>query len=305
MVPDVVFYDDRGGFSPSFLRERQVGGSEHHQNQLAAFLASRGMEVAVYHRGPPSREDGVDYHPFDVQIPRRAKNLIVIGCATIPPIDCERVWGFQVIDPRPCGGLFDHYRAANATMVCVSEWQASLFRDMGFRATSIPVPIPDEWYGMARDPVPGRFVCVSSWNKGAQATIDAWDNSWGELAVGSPYSQPADAEDICRRKGVTWLGSLIPRERWIAALASGEAVARVCTIAETFGVVDVAARAMGMPAYTYCAGDVGALEEVGSHLFSMEGWGTAIRDRWKLTSSRDVNDFRASRVLPKWLELLK
>jgi hypothetical protein len=37
----------------------------------------------------------------------------------------------------------------------------------------------------------------------------------------------------------------------------------------------------------------------------MGGWVTAIRDRWKLTSSRDVNDFRASRVLPKWLELLK
>ena len=60
--------------------------------------------------------------------------------------------------------------------VRVAGW---IFRDMGFRATSIPVPIPDEWYGMARDPVPGRFVCVSSWNEGAQATIDAWDNRGG------------------------------------------------------------------------------------------------------------------------------
>ena len=96
-----------------------------------------------------------------------------------PPIDCERVWGFQVIDPRPCPDAFEHYKRADATMVCVSEWQAGLFRDMGFRATSIPVPIPDEWYGMARDPVPGRFVCVSKLEQGRPGHDRRVGNSWG------------------------------------------------------------------------------------------------------------------------------
>ena len=96
-------------------------------------------------------------------------------------------------------------------------------------------------------------------------------------------------------------------------MASGEAVARVCTIAETFGVVDVAARAMGMHSYTWCTGETAALQEVGAQPFhNRERWGEWIRDRrthpyvsGDATYNRDVNDFRASRVLPKWLELLQ
>ena len=97
--------------------------------------------------------------------------------------------------------------------------------------------------------------------------------------VGSPYSHRRTLTHL-RRKGVTWLGSLVPRERWIAALASGEAVARVCTIAETFGVVDVAARAMGMNGYTLCTGEIGSLTEVGAKVYTDIGmWSLSIRER--------------------------
>ena len=55
--------------------------------------------------------------------------------------------------------------------------------------------------------------------------------------------------------------------------------ARVCTIAETFGVVDVAARAMD-ESYTLCTGEIGSLTEVGAKVYTDIGmWSVSIRER--------------------------
>jgi hypothetical protein len=231
-------------------------------------------------------------------------HVVVIGCASIPPRSRgKRWWAFQVVDPRPHPQLFDHLKS-RCTSICVSDWEAELFRAIGHKAVTIPVPIPDEWYDPVQPPPSFDFVCVSSWNKGARDTIGIWDSAWGSLAVGSPYSHPDDAEDICKAHGVEWLGALTPRARWIGALYGGRAVARVCTIGETFGVVDAAAAAMGKPCYTLCTGDIGALREMGSPVFTDPGsWRHAVATRAPITRTRDVEDFRLSRVLPQWLEL--
>lgn len=234
---------------------------------------------------------------------RRVGNLVVIGCASLPRVEALQTFALQVVDPRPHPHLWDHLKG-RAKMVCVSEWQAGLFRAIGHEAIVIPVPIPDEWYGLARARLRDS-VCVSSWNKGAQATLDAWHPSMGHLSVGSPYSQPEDAEARCHAVGASWLGALTPRERWIDALASASAMARVCTIGETFGVADVAARAMGIPSYTLCTGDVGALREVGAAPFTdPAAWREAIRQRHPHPGG-DAERYRLSRVLPQWLEILK
>jgi hypothetical protein len=303
---DVVFYDDRGGFGPSFNRDHAVGGAEMHLVQIAEYLSKEGHDVSAYLNGVPEIiEGGVIYRPFNGPWSKRAKSLIIVGCANIPDnVRADKIFAFQVVDPRPCAHMFDHLKG-RATMVCVSNWQAGLFRALGHNTLVIPVPIPDEWYGMARTPVMNRFVCVSSWNKGALETIKAWKREWGELAVGSAYSHPDDAEDICATYGATWLGTLRPRERWIDALASGYAAARICTIGETFGVADIAARAMGMQSYTYCTGDVGSLEEVGSWpMTAYSRWAYNIAGHFNLPCPRDPNEFRASRVLPMWKGLV-
>ena len=299
---DVLFFDDRGGFSPSYIRGRPVGGSEMHQHQLAAWLVAQGQDVLVAHRGPASVEDGVQYEPATSPY-GRVGNLVVIGCASPPRVEALQTFALQVVDPRPHPHLWDHLKG-RAKMVCVSEWQAGLFRAIGHEAIVIPVPIPDEWYGLARARLRDS-VCVSSWNKGAQATLDAWHPSMGHLSVGSPYSQPEDAEARCHAVGAWWLGALTPRERWIDALATASAMARVCTIGETFGVADVAARAMGIPSYTLCTGDVGALREVGAAPFTdPAAWREAIRQRHPHPGG-DAERYRLSRVLPQWLEILK
>lgn len=302
---DVLFFDDRGGFGPTFNRTHAVGGAEMHLVQVAEYLAAKSLNVVACTKWPEFvEENGVMYFDSDKSKPGSCRTLIVVGCASLPPVRADKVFAFQVVDPRPHPQLFDHLKG-RATMVCVSEFQANLFRELGHEAIVIPVPIPDEWYGMPRTPVPGRFVCVSSWNKGARETIDMWRPEWGELAVGSPYSHPDDADRICRARGVTWLGTLRPRETWIKALSSGSAVARVCTIAETFGVTDVAARAMGMESYTLCTGEVGSLDEVGAHVYTRyDNWARSIERCGTWSSKINVNDFRASRVLPKWVELV-
>lgn len=313
-MSDVLFYDDRGGFGPSFNEAHAVGGAEIHLVQIAEYLAAKSLDVrACTHQDERDggisafEEGGVHYSSSRHWSPRgKFATLIVVGCASLPDeslCQWDRAYAFQVVDPRPHPSMWDHLRG-KATMVCVSEWQAELFRRIGHQAIVIPVPFPDEWYGMQRDAVPDRFVCVSSWNKGALDTINVWDPKWGELAVGSAYSHPDNAAEICASRGVTWLGTLKRRD-WIRALASGSYVARVCTIAETFGVTDTAAAALGMPAYTLCTGEIGSLDEVGATVTTrFQLWANSIRDRAYWPRLRDVNDFRASRVLPQWVDLV-
>lgn len=303
--PNVLFFDDRGGFGPVFNATHAVGGAEIHLVQLAEFLARQGCTVDVNTHSDEGPGNGVCYWDSrEFNHRGRVDTLIVVGCASLPSTCTWRqAFAFQVVDPRPHPERFTHLRG-NATMVCVSEWQAGLFRALGHEAVVIPVPIPDEWYGISRSPVPGRHVCVSSWNKGARETIEAWRPEWGELAVGSPYSQPDDAEEICARKGVTWLGTL-RGHRWPEALATGESLARVCTIGETFGVADVAAAAMGLRTHTLCTGDVGSLREVGASPYTdPSSWRESLRHGIGAVRTRDAEEFRASRVLPQWLRLI-
>lgn len=305
-MSSVVFYDDRGVCSPSELRKRQHGGSEHHQIQIFEWLVARGVAVHVYHRGAHSNENGVWYYNCEGdRVHDVADAVVIIGCSSNPQVwrPPGKTFAFQVVDPRPHPDLFAHLKGV-ATMVCVSDWEAELFRNLGHAAITIPVPVPDELYGSA-DPEPAYdFGCFSSWNKGALQTIQSWRSEWGVLAVGSPYSHPDHTQDQMPA-GVHWLGTLQPRETWLEAMRSVGAIARVCTIGETFGVVDVFARAMGINCYTLCTGDVGALREVGAQPFTDPAeWRMAIQQRTPHPLG-DAERFRLSRVLPRWLELLK
>ena len=294
----VLFYDDRGGFGPTFNATHAVGGAEMHLVQVAEYLAAEGHNVRAATRAGTGYENRVRYWADDYTCDADA--VIVVGCASLPDRDFRRRYAFQVVDPRPHPQMWDHLRG-KATMVCVSEWQAGLFRALGHEAIAIPVPMPDEWY--EPDPHVSKvadFGCFSSWNKGAAETIAAWRPEWGLLAVGSAYSHP---ESIPHQTGIVWLGTLRPREMWIRAMRSVRAIARICTIGETFGVVDVAARAMGIPCYTLCTGDVGALAETAPPFTDRTCWETAIRERWA-PPDVDVERFRASRVLPQWKELI-
>lgn len=317
----VLIFDDRGGFGPRFNKVHAVGGAEMHLVQIADYLASIGCQVEVFAHSDVadianSSDDPLSgrprYHDCRTLSPATISwqwdTIIVVGCSGLPhSVTANQTLAFQVVDPRPEPHHWNHLRG-KALMVCVSHWQADLFRNLGHEAVVIPVPIPDEWYGLPRlsrssDNV-YEYGCLSSWNKGAYETIQAWQPHWGQLAVGSPYSHPPDVVDICRSKGIVWLGELRPREHWIFAMRQVRNIARVCTIGETFGVVDVAARAMGINSYTLCTKDVGSLREVGAKPFTDPAeWRAAIEQR-EPHPGGDAEAFKASRVLPRWGQLL-
>lgn len=312
-MASILFYDSNGGFGPTYNREHAVGGAEIHLVQIAEYLANRGHAVSAnVHQDNIGRlEGGVGYSCYhrwplgeSTTTVTAYDTVIIVGCAKFPEaVKAKRYFAFQVVDPRPCAGAFAHLRG-RTTMVCVSEWQAGLFRQLGHEAVVIPVPVPDEMYSpdMSRK-ITHDFGCFSSWNKGALQTIQSWHYEWGTLAVGSAYSHP---EEPLMPRNVTWLGTLRPREKWLDAMLSVGAIARICTIAETFGVVDTFARAIGIPCYTLCTGGVGSLREVGAQPFTDAAeWREAIRQRRPHpVGSRAVDEFRASRVLPQWHALV-
>ncbi len=191
------------------------------------------------------------------------------------------------------------------TMVCLSEWQAGLFRELGHDCVVIPSHIPDEYYDAPKTKAAEAFGCFSAWNKGTDATLEAWSaiGRPGRLYVGCPYSAPSDAAERCRAHGAFWVGTLRPRD-WLTYMQTIEAHVRVCNIGETFGVTDAIAEAMGARVHVWCTGDKGALPSTLAHRVSssLEEWRSSIYER--RGPEREIPNYRASRILPMWLELL-
>ncbi len=308
-MTSVLIYDEHCGWSPSLNASKGTGGTEVHLVQIATWLAAHGVDViAMCHDGRRQRESDVlyvesrDHGPiskdFDVILTVRRSSIPVgyDGYARIITLVTD--------DPRPEPDAYAHL-LGRSTLACVSEWQAGLYRALGHKCVVIPAMIDDWVYDLRVEKVPGRHACLSAWNKGTQATLDAWQDvrpSGGFLVVGSPYSEPDDAEERCHKVGAIWLGRLKPREI-VTEMARSIAHVRVCEIGETFGATDAIAEAVGTKVYAYCPGDVGALRWP---WLNKEDWGQAVRSGYgherHMLPERDL---RLDTVMPQWLRLIE
>jgi hypothetical protein len=316
---DVVIYDEHCGWSPSLNASKGTGGYEVHMVQIASWLAAMGLRVVVFGHNDCARmehalpEHGVIY--LDSRItngdPWSCAALITCRASSVPTwVTAQRTVTASVDDPRPCPERFAHLRG-RSTLVCVSEWQAGLFRDLGHECVVIPPPIWDETYRVAEHldgKVWGRHVCLSAWNKGTQETLDAWrrlpkrPSDW-QLLVGSPYSHPPDAAERCCEVGAVWLGTLTP-DQVTAWMVSAEAVFRVNVAPETFGVTDAIAEVLGCRVHCLCTNGVGAIDEV---LESPYVTSLPYAFRHGVLNSRPYRtskDFRVSTIMPRWLPVL-
>jgi hypothetical protein len=320
MSPHVVMYDENFGWSPSFNAYHQVGGWEVYQVQIATWLAAQGLSVLAVNpgRSDSTDEDGVTYFPHI----KGAKTgitgdcrALVLGRHSRRPRDVRagRVVTSAVDDPRYCDETYDHL-IGQSTIVCLSEWQAGLYRAKGHDAVVIPSMIDDYVYSMPRNQIEGAcgFVCLNAWNKGTEATLAVWAKmrarypEWkATLAVGSPYSHPEDAEARCRQAGASWLGTLSPRDV-VAYLASAEAVFRVNDRhPETYSVCDAIAEVVGTRVHTLHTGELGAVREtlVSPYLTdNYEEFASGVMFPMKpYPKARDV---RLSKIMPMWLDVL-
>lgn len=302
---DLILYNDRTAFAPSVLGSGvPVGGFEVACEQIASGVAAGGRSVVVL--GPPGQPGVVgDVEYVDALYASggtlNCRALLTARACPIPPwIKADRTFTTCVDDPRGEPESFAHLKG-RTTIVCLSEWQAGLYRELGHeRVIVIPSMIADDVYSYrACEKVAGRFVCVNAWNKGTDATLKMWASlrkrlPGCELHVGSPYSHPPDAAERCVWAGAKWIGQLTPGAV-VSALSTAEAVFRVCTAPETFGVADAIAEVVGARVHALFTNGMGASADVLS-----SPWLTTSEDtfeRWVLKeAAHTAHDAIATRA---------
>ena len=311
---DLVIYNDRTAFAPSVLRSGvQVGGFEVACEQIARGIAATGRSVMVFSPANTGVERGPVVYSSNEPVGECRVLLTARACPIPPKIKAGRTFTTCVDDPRGDGPSFDHLKG-RTTIVALSEWQAQLYRDLGHeRVIVIPSMIEDDYVAFARcEKRPRSFVCVNAWNKGTPQTLAMWARLRSRLkgctlSVGSPYSHPDDAAEQCAFHGVKWLGTLTPMGV-VNVLSTAEAVFRVCTAPETFGVADAIAEMVGARVHCLCTNGVGAAREVLASPVC-----TDVRAfeydvaRWvgvDLPPIRPVADYRVSTVIKRWEEVL-
>jgi hypothetical protein len=323
-VLDLVIFNDRTAFSPSVLHGGavQVGGFEVACEQIASGIASSlgvstgGGEVVVY--GPiESYERGVDYRLvyWGGKKPLECQALLTARACPIPSwIRAGRTFTTCVDDPRGEPESFAHLKG-RTTLVCLSEWQANLYRELGHeKVIVIPSMISDDVYSYrACEKTAGRFVCVNAWNKGTDETLRAWAKirkrlPGCELHVGSPYSHPPDAAERCVFAGAKWIGTLSPTAV-VSALSTAEAVFRVCTRPETFGVADAIAEVVGARVHCLCTNGKGGAVDVLASPYLTEGDAfeqnvIMAHEKWPTELPTPRADYRASTIIKRWEEVL-
>ncbi len=183
---DVVIWDTVGGAYTSESMNKAAGGSEKEVVQLAQGLARLALRVCCYnqtaHRFSEHAEDldckgrgGVAWRTINCnEVPSRCRTLIIQRYSTIPDISQIVANRMVVRATDVYGSYYDHLSALNT--ICVSEWQASKFREAGFGAVSVvPAMLDDDYYELASVPkVKGRFIYASAWMKGLKETIVKW-----------------------------------------------------------------------------------------------------------------------------------
>ena len=301
---DLLFWDSLQAWGPGVARPS--GGWEVMCRQLTQGIASMGYEVHAYRPAPAGYLGGV--HHWDVReavLPLTCRCLVLGRNTAIPRgVNAERVLVAAVDDPRHQY----HPEYFSWPVVCLSEWQAGLFRDRGHKTHVIPSMIDDWIYDLKPVKRAGSYCCVNAWNKGTDATLRLWQELKlpGELTVGSPYGAPPDAAVRCMRAGARWVGQLGPAQV-VAVLASSEAVFRVCERPETFGVTDAIAEVLGCRVHALFTNGYGASKDVISMSFATDSpqefrkmceWGPSFKHEGKTA------DYRASTLLPRWREVM-
>lgn len=316
MSPDVVMYDENFGWGPSFNASRPIGGWEVHCVQIATALAARGFKVVAMNPGAPCarEEDGVAYGPHAYPTTIDCRALILGRHSRVPDfIKADRTFTSAVDDPRFCDEKYDHL-VGRSTIVCLSEWQAGLYRAKGHEAIVVPSMIDDDVYRARAHARMGGFICVNAWNKGTEATLALWARMkaarprWkATLRVGSPYSHPSDAEARakCEAAGAEWIGTLKPREV-VEALVTAEAVFRVNDRhPETFGVCDAIAEVVGTRVHVLHTGEMGAARDtlVSPYLTrDLKEFEDGVM--FPFLDYPPARDYRVSTIMPRWMAVL-
>ncbi len=317
---DIVLYDSIGmPYTGATPENHGLGGSEFQAILVAEGLAERGRRVLVLNNTTKSESiRGVDYaNHARAQYMTACDVLVVQRYSQLPPILARKT---IVAASDVPGNHYDHFSPlfaghGDATLVAVSAWQRRLFA-AGWRSVVIPNMLPDEIYSQERTAKTSRFVYASAALKGLEPTLEAWQTLRKrsrrddlELRICTPGYDHADTTRFANA-GVRFLGSL-PFRQVIGEIADSAGIFYVNAWSETFGIVPALTEALKRRTHILCTSDPGGLPDtINSPLLTsdretfdrqfLEALATPNEPRWQAPA----NDFRASRVIDRWLELI-
>ena len=319
---DVVIYDRVGmPFSGTSLTTKGLGGSEQHAIFLAEMLAESGRTVLVASNTHKVEvTNGVVYAESAAVHAVAADTLIVWRYSPVPAIPRRKL---VVMATDTYGPGYEQFASVmdgsrDATLVCVSQWQADGFPKT-WNKRVIPPIIPEKVHALGivtRPPSEGprRYVYASAVTKGLRETLEAWHELAlpdAELLVTNPgYDVQAMPKDL--GANVRFLGVLPSYWDVIKVLHDAEALFYVNTFPETFGVTPALAEALGCRIHILCLNGKGALDEsvlapiMTDRAAFLENVRLAHEGSAPLTEHRcpQFPSLTPKSVLPQWEELL-
>jgi hypothetical protein len=309
------------------VRSRPHGASESQVVLLAETLVARGYTVAVLTPGGTfARYAGVEYIPLSAvnsQRPTVAARCSVLISERFGEIPANVVFGRLVFDLHDLpDDRLKHVMAATdqvkAQVVVHSEYMRGLLPDWP-RVNVIPCMLPDEFYTTpvkSRDPGRERvFVYGSAAAKGLRETLMLWatlkKNAYmfkrAKLIVLSPgYDRPDDLEAVKKIPGVEWREGLTQAQVQDLLANEADALLTVNSYPETFGVVHAQAEIACRPSMVRHLKEPGALTETlaSPTVYSDDHEFLAALTAKTLPVPLPAKDYRASRVIEQWLEVL-
>jgi len=325
---DVIFFDTVGNaFTRESLKTKPSGAAEIAIVKYAHWIAEQGYSVFVRNETYACDVDGGVVYGNLPQEMARCRALVISRYSRIPQnIQADRtiIWSVDA-DPH-CHDHQKHlFEQKLATLVCISPWHATLFpRSWPIRV--IPSALPDATYlpnpgenagvgQIKRDP--HLFVYCSAALKGLVATLGYWKmlkHKYPELAkarlvVTTPgYDKPDVA--MIEDAGAEYIGDLPPDgvERLLRTAAG---LFFVNTFPETFCLAAVLAESVGCRCHILLGKVHGAIPwSVRSPHVTQDPvlFERDFIEAYRSPSLYPVvrpNDFRMSKVMPEWLDVLE
>lgn len=311
-----VIINDAMGASYSGNTTTGIGGSEHFIIKLARALASQDLRVLVRNNRHenPIEIAGVRYESNKAFEDVECRALLLQRCTPLPTnIGFDRLV-VQVHDvPGDEHNVLKHFfRRLDATLVCNSTWQRSLYPE-GWDSVVIPpmlhhLPMP------SKEKEPNSFIYASAACKGFEETVTAWR----AFRILNPKLMDArlyvissgyDAPRVINDPSIIYLGS-IDDELLQTYINRCAGLFYINVWEETFGATAAIAECLATRTHILCLNGFGALQEtLSDHRFltdSHDNFRQTFMELYGSTTRQiSTKDYSFSTTLSQWLDVLK
>lgn len=292
---DTAIFDAEGvAVSHKLYDKAALGGSEFQQLLLAEALADNGYNVLYLSKNPTTYLQkytfgSIKYAPLDYKF--ETENLILVRNSPYDWKQNNYKKAFVYAHDTNYGGIYSQahsemFQNTNARLVCVSNWQAQLFKELNWPTTVVYNSIPDSVFNTPVVQKKKQFIYASAMWKGLQQTIDFFNQikqnpryKGYKLKVLSPGYENFDG-NFLTNQDIEWVGA-VKFNDVIKHIAESESLLYYNTMAETFGIVPALAAILSTTPIIYQADKTwhsgGALPEIVGPQFVVDNFSDFVK----------------------------